>query len=130
MSLSGIISVSGLPGLHKILSHAKNSLIVESLLDGKRRPIYSTQKVSALEDISIYTLEDDIPLADVFQKMYEKEKGKEAPNHKTDTSELRSYLSDIIENVDHDRVYNSDVAKLFQWYNRLVSLKPIGDNHI
>ena len=120
MSLSGIISVSGLPGLHKILSQTKNGLIVESLIDERRRPIYSTQKVSALEDISIYTLDDDMPLADVFEKMYDKEKGKQSLSHKTKPDELRTYLSDLIDNIDHERVYNSDVAKLFQWYNLLI----------
>lgn len=120
MALSGIISVSGLPGLHKILSHTKNGLIVESLIDGKRRPIYSTQKVSSLEDISIYTQEDDMPLKDVFKKIYDKEKGKSIMDHKSDTGKQREYLTSVIKTIDHERVYNSDVAKLFQWYNLLI----------
>ncbi len=120
MSLSGIISVSGLPGLHKILSHTKNGLIVESLDDGKRRPIYASQKVSALDDISIYTKEDDIPLTDVFKLIFDKEKGKTSLDHKLDSSELRTYLSDVLKDIDQDRVYNSDISKLFQWYNILV----------
>ena len=119
MALSGIISVSGLPGLHKVISQTKNGLIVESLIDGRRRPIYSTQKVSSLEDISIYTIEDDVPLEDVFKRMSDKEGGKAALNHKTDPKELRAYLTEVLEEVDHDRVYNSDIAKLFQWYNML-----------
>lgn len=120
MSLSGIISVSGLPGLHKILSHTKNGLIVESLEDEKRRPIYASQKVSALEDISIYTTKDDVPLIDVFKLMLAKEKGKAALDHKKPSDELRAYLSDILKDIDHDKVYNSDIAKVFQWYNILV----------
>lgn len=120
MSLTGIISVSGLPGLHKILSQTKNGLIVESLDDGRRRPVYSSQKVSSLEDISIYTLDDDVPLKDVFMKIHEKQKGKEAPSHKSDPEELRAFLTEVLEDVDHERVYNSDVAKLFQWYNILI----------
>jgi len=120
MALSGIISVSGIPGLHKIISQTKNGLIVESLSDGKRRPIYSTQKVSSLEDISIYTLEDDIPLSNVFKKIFEKENGKKTLSHKIDSQKLREYLSGVVDNIDHDRVYNSDIAKLFQWYNMLV----------
>ena len=119
MALSGIISVSGLPGLHKILTQTKNGLIVESLSDGKRRPIYSTQKVSSLEDISIYTIEDDVPLADIFKSMSEKEDSKKALDHKSDPKKLREYLSEVIENMDHERVYNSDIVKLFQWYNTL-----------
>ena len=120
MALSGIISVSGLPGLHKILAHTKNGLIVESLIDGKRRPVYSTQKVSSLEDISIYTLEEDMPLKDVFKTIFDKEKGKSILDHKTDPAKLREYLTSVVKSIDHDRVYNSDVAKLFQWYNLLI----------
>lgn len=120
MSLSGIISVSGLPGLHKILSHTKNGLIVESLEDEKRRPIYASQKVSALEDISIYTTKDDVPLTDVFKLIFDKEKGKTTLDHKKPADELRTYLSAILKDLDHDKVYNSDISKVFQWYNILV----------
>jgi hypothetical protein len=120
MSLSGIISVSGLPGLHKILSHTKNGLIVESLEDEKRRPIYASQKVSALEDISIYTTKDDVPLSDVFKLIFDKEKGKATLDHKKPADELRAYLTAILKDLDNDKVYNSDIAKVFQWYNILV----------
>ena len=120
MSLSGIISVSGLPGLHKILSHTKNGLIVESLVDGRRRPIYASQKVSALEDISIYTNDEDLPLVDVFKMISEKEGGKAGLDHKSDPEKLREYLTGLVKDLDQDRVYNSDISKLFQWYNLLV----------
>lgn len=125
MALSGIISVSGISGLHKVLSQTKNGLIVESLIDGKRRPIYSTQKVSTLEDISVYTTEDDVPLADVFKLIYEKEGGKKAPDHKSKIEDLRKYLSSVLKNIDHEKVYNSDVAKMFQWYNSLIEKKML-----
>jgi len=119
MPLSDIISVSGLPGLHKVLTHTKTGLIVESLLDGKRRPIYASQKVSALEDISIYTEKEDLPLTDILKLIHDKEKGKKALSHKEDPSKLREYLTGLVKDLDHDRVYNSDIAKLFQWYNTL-----------
>lgn len=125
MALSGIISVSGISGLHKVLSQTKNGLIVESLVDGKRRPIYSTQKVSTLEDISVYTTEDDVPLADVFKLIYDKEGGKKAPDHKSKIEDLRKYLTSVLKNIDHDKVYNSDVAKMFQWYNSLIEKKML-----
>ncbi|MEQ8521610.1 MAG: DUF5606 domain-containing protein, partial [Vicingaceae bacterium] len=112
--------VSGLQGLHKILSHTKNGLIVESFLDGKHRLIYASQKVSALVDISIYTTDEDVPLLEVFKLISEKEKGKTSLDHKLDPQKLRDYLSDLVKDLDHERVYNSDVAKLFQWYNQLV----------
>ena len=120
MPLSDIISVSGIPGLHKILTHSKTGLIVESLLDGKRRPIYASQKVSALEDISIYTENEDLPLADIFKLIHDKENGKQSLNHKDDPAKLREYLTELVATLDQDRVYNSDISKLFQWYNTLV----------
>lgn len=120
MSLSGIISITGFPGLHKILSHTKNGLIVESLTDGKRRPVYSSQKVSTLEDISIYSVKEDVPLKDILMKIFEKENGKKGPDPKSDPAELRKYLTSIEESVDHERVYNSDISKLFFWYNILI----------
>jgi hypothetical protein len=127
MAVSGIISVSGKPGLYKVISQTKNGLIAESLIDAKRMPVYASQKVSALEEISIYTYEDDIPLTEVFDKLYEKTAGKKALDHKSDPEELRTFLASVVENFDQERVYNSDLKKLFQWFNLLVDkglLKP------
>ena len=121
MALETIISITGKPGLYKILSQIKNGLIVESLTDNKRMPVYASEKVSALNDISIYTYDSDIPLKEVYEKMFEKTGGKEAISHKSKPEELRSFLEEIIEDFDQDRVYNSDLKKLFQWYNLLVS---------
>ena len=74
--LKEILSISGKPGLQKLVSNSSNALIVESLIDGKRFPAYSNAKIIALEDISIYTETEDIPLKDVFKRMYDKEEGK------------------------------------------------------
>jgi hypothetical protein len=120
MAVSGIISVSGKPGLYKVISQTKNGLIAESLIDAKRIPVYASQKVSALEEISIYTYEDDIPLTEVFEKIYEKTGGKPALDHKSDAKDLRTFLAEVIENFDQERVYNSDLKKLFQWFNLLI----------
>jgi hypothetical protein len=119
MDLSGIISISGKPGLFKVVAQAKNNIIVESLLDGKRSPAYSTDRISALEDISIYTYEEDKPLAEVFQVIYEKEKGGKVISHKESLNKLTKYLLEVLPNYDEDRVYSSDIKKLFQWYNIL-----------
>ena len=120
MDLSGILSIAGYPGLFKMISQMKTGLVVESLLDGKRMPAYSTQKILALEDISIYTDEDDVPLADVFAKLFEKTSGKTALDPKKATiKELSEFLASVLPNYDRDRVYNSDLKKLFQWYNLL-----------
>ena len=120
MKLTGILSIGGYPGLFKMVSQMKSGLVVESLLDGKRMPAYSTQKILALEDISIYTDEDDVPLADVFGKIAEKSGGKAALNpKKASVKELSDYLGEVLPDYDRDRVYNSDLKKLFQWFNLL-----------
>jgi len=127
MDLSGIISISGRPGLFKVVAQAKNSIIVESVVDKKRFPAYSADRISALDDISIYTHENDKPLKDIFIDMYAKTAGKAALSHKEDFSKLIEFLSDILPNYDEDRVYPSDIKKLFQWFNLLINsgnLKP------
>jgi hypothetical protein len=120
MDLSGILSIAGYPGLFKMISQMKTGLVVESLLDGKRMPAYSTQKILALEDISIYTDEDDVPLAEVFEKLFKKTSGKAAIDpKKASIKELSEFLASVLPNYDRDRVYYSDLKKLFQWYNLL-----------
>jgi hypothetical protein len=119
MDLSGVISISGKPGLYKVVAQSKNNIIVESLQDGKRTPAYSTDRISALEDISIYTYEDDIALKEVYIKIFNKEDGKKAPSHKESLNALTKYLLEVLPNYDEDRVYSSDIKKLFQWYNLL-----------
>lgn len=119
MNLSGIISISGKPGLFKVVAQAKNSVIVESLEDKKRVPAYATDRISALEDISIYTLSEDKPLKEIYRAIYDKENGGVAPSHKEDLSKLKAYLGDILADYDEERVYPSDIKKLFQWYNLL-----------
>jgi hypothetical protein len=120
MDLSGVISISGRPGLYKVIAQGKNSIIVESLVDNKRFPAYATDRISALEDISIYTYDDDKPLKDILSDIYKKQDGKESPSHKEDVSVLQEYLSDILPDYDEERVYPSDIKKLFQWYNLLL----------
>ena len=95
MHLAGIISISGKPGLFKVVASNKTSLVVESLVDGKKTTALPTHRISALEDISIYTEEEDVPLTDVYTTIFEKESGGAAPNHKSDMGELKTYLSAI-----------------------------------
>ena len=121
MNLSGIISISGKPGLSKIVSQTRTGLIVESLLDGKRFPVHGAERVSSLEDISIYTYEDDVLLVEVFKKMYEAANGEQVISHKSSANELSTYLKEVLPNYDEDRVYISDIKKLVQWYNLLQS---------
>jgi hypothetical protein len=119
MDLTGIIAISGRPGLYKVIAQGKNNIIVESLIDNKRFPAYSTDRISALDDISIYTYDDDAPLRDLLTAIHTKEGGKECPSHKEDMKVLQTYLLEILPNYDQERVYPSDVKKMFQWYNLL-----------
>jgi hypothetical protein len=119
MDLTGIIAISGRPGLYKVIAQGKNNIIVESLIDNKRFPAYSTDRISALDDISIYTYDEDAPLRDLLTAIYTKEGGKECPSHKEDMNVLQTYLLEILPNYDQERVYPSDVKKMFQWYNLL-----------
>lgn len=128
MDLSGIISISGRPGLFKVIAQGKNSIIVESLIDNKRFPAYASDKISALDDISIYTIDGDRPLKEIFAAIYTKQNKGAAPSHKEDITVLQSFLVDILPDYDEERVYPSDIKKLFQWYNLLHgsnNLKPL-----
>ncbi|MFZ6052887.1 DUF5606 family protein [Halocola ammonii] len=118
--LKDLLSISGKPGLFKVVTQSKNSLIVESLNDGKKMPVYAAHKISALEDISIYTYSDDVPLAEVYQEIYDKEEGGKAIDpKKSSAQEMRDYMVQVLPDYDEDRVYQSDLKKLFSWYNLL-----------
>lgn len=120
MDFNKIISVTGKPGLFQILSQAKGGVIVESLLDSKRFPITATHNVSSLENIAIYTYEEDIPLLTIFKTMFEKSEGKEAISHKENSKKLEQYFLEILPNYDDERVYTSNIKKVIQWFNILV----------
>lgn len=120
MNLKSIISITGKPGLYKIVSQTKSGFIVESLAEGKKLPVYATDKVSALEDICIYTTTEDMPIIDVYTKVYDTTKGAVAIDHNAKPEELRAYLAKIVPEFDQERVYNSDLKKLFLWFNILI----------
>ena len=117
--LKGILAISGQTGLYKLVAESKNNIIVESLETGKRMPAYSTSKISAHEDIAIFTDADDIPLKDVFKAISEKEDGGKAINHKSSSKELRDYFAEVLPEYDRERVYASDIKKVMLWYNIL-----------
>ncbi len=117
--LKGILAISGQPGLYKLVAEAKNRIIVESLLTGKRMPASPTAKISSLEDIAVYTQTSDIPLKDVLKKIHEHENGGQAISAKSKDNELKKYFGTIISDYDKDRVYISDIKKIFLWYNIL-----------
>ncbi len=117
--LKGILAISGHSGLFKLVAESKNSIIVESLDTKKRMPVYSTAKVSALEDIAIYTYEGDTPLKDIFKSISDKEEGGVALSQKASGKELKAYFEEVVPEFDADRVYVSDIKKVLMWYNAL-----------
>ncbi len=119
MNVTGIIAISGRPGLYKVIAQGKNNIIVESLIDNKRFPAYATDKISALDDISIYTYDEDASLKELLTAIYKKEGGEMCPSHKESLTVLQNYLLELLPNYDQERVYSSDVKKMFQWYNLL-----------
>ena len=120
MDLKEILSIAGRPGLYKTITQAKNGVIVESLSEGKRFTAFSHERISSLEEISIFTEEDDMPLVDVFKMMYEKLEGKQAIDPKSDKEALSKFFDEMIPEYDKERVYTSDIKKVIAWYNALV----------
>ena len=120
MSLSKIISIPGMSGLFKMVAQMRNGgFVVESLSDKKRIPVSSTQRIVMLEDISVYTMEDDMPLKDVFKKMKDQDTLCAGISAKADASELKSTLKKVIPEFDEERVHASDIKKMFVWYSLL-----------
>ncbi len=119
MNLKDILAISGKPGLFKYVSQAKNGIVVEAVIDGKRSPAYATDKVSALDDIAIFTEDGEVKLSEVFDKISEKEDGGKTLSPKSDASELKDYFRQILPAYDQERVYISDIKKVLSWYNLL-----------
>ncbi len=121
MELKDIVAINGKPGLYEIKAQSKGGIIVESLIDSKRFPITVTHNISALNEIAIYTYEEEIPLRVVLKGIGEKESGKEAISHKESGKILTSYFREILPDFDEERVYTSNIKKVLQWYNLLAS---------
>jgi hypothetical protein len=120
MSLDKILSIGGKPGLFKLLTQTRAGFVAESLLDGKKITVSFKSNVSVLSEIAIYTLEEEVPLREVFLKIQEKEEGKKTSiSHKDDKLKLEEYFFEVLPNYDEDRVYASDIKKVIQWYNML-----------
>lgn len=119
MDLTKIISISGKPGLYKLVSQAKTGFIVEDLEKAKKVSISANNNVSLLENVAIYGVSEEFPLKDVFERIYNKENGGPAINHKESGANLRKYIEEVLPEYDESRVYDSDLKKLFQWYNIL-----------
>ena len=121
MDLTKIMTISGKGGLFKLVAQTKTGAIVESLVDMKRFPVFTHEKMSTLEEISVYTVDQDLPLKDVMKKIFEKEGGQPCIDSKADGATLRRYFEEIVPDFDQERVYTSDIKKILAWYNLLQS---------
>lgn len=123
MDLSNILAIAGKAGLFKLVSQTKTGAIVESLLDGKRTPAFRNDKISSVSEICMFTNNEDYPLSEVFRNIYNKEnKGQISIDFKkVSTKDLYAYFSEVLPDIDEDRVYPSDVKKALSWYNLLLS---------
>jgi hypothetical protein len=125
MKLKDILAISGKSGLFKFVSQGRNGIIIESFEDQKRTVAPSSAKVSALDDIAIFTDTEEVPLAAIFRKIFEKEAGKECISHKSDDKIIKAYFAELLPEYDRNRVYTSDMKKVYHWYNTLVKLNMI-----
>lgn len=117
--LSKILSITGKPGLYRMVAQAKTGVIVESLVDGKRFQAFTHDKVSSLEEISVFTDTDDKPLREILKTIKEKTEGGKAPDPKADNQKLKEFFETIMPNYDRDKVYVSHMKKIYAWYNLL-----------
>ncbi|MGM0566864.1 MAG: DUF5606 domain-containing protein [Bacteroidota bacterium] len=127
MELREVLSIAGKPGLHKLVKQTHNGMIVESLDGGKRFPVFAQDQISSLEEISIFTETEDMPLREVLQKIAEKHENQKAPNPKKISSEeLKNYFRDVVPEYDEDQVYVSHIKKIISWYNALQQHDMLG----
>jgi hypothetical protein len=122
MILKDILAISGEHGLFKFIAQGKNAIIIEHLETKKRSSAYGSAKVSSLEDIAIFTENEDVPLGKVFDLIYEKENGGPAVDSKADNNKLRTWFEGILPEYSKDKVYTSDIKKVALWYNILHNL--------
>jgi len=118
-----ILSISGKPGLYRLVSRGNNTLIVESITGPKRRmPAFATDRITSLGDIAMFTEDDDVALWQVLKNLGEKEESKKSSldYKKCSAEELHTYFGEVLPDYDRDRVHDSDIKKLIQWYNILV----------
>lgn len=125
MDLSKIMSISGKNGLFKLISQGKNNFIVESLEDGKRVPAFSHDGIATLDNISIFTEEEDVSLTSVFQAIFKKENGNPVPSSINDNTSIKKYFQEVLPNYDKERVYVSNIKKVISWYNLLIKYNLI-----
>lgn len=119
--IKGILSISGRPGLYKLIQSGRGSLIVEQLGTGKRLPVQQRDRVISLADVAMYTNGDDVALGNVLDSLAKVAEGKEVDVKTVETEGIRDFFAKVLPDYDRDRVHISDIRKLISWYNLLVS---------
>ncbi|MCV6628292.1 MAG: DUF5606 domain-containing protein [Flavobacteriaceae bacterium] len=121
MDIDKILAIGGKPGLYELKAQTRGGFVAQSLKDGKKISVSIRHQVSLLSEIAVYTLTQELPLREVFQKIKEKENGqKTAISHKAPKIELEEFFFEVLPDYDEDRVYASDIKKIVQWYNLLI----------
>lgn len=119
IDLEGIISISGKPGLYRLLKGSSKGMIIESIESGKRFPVDPHNSISRLDEVQIYTEDGELPLGELFAKIHEKEGGGRSIDHRSSKEDLIEKFEEILPEYDKESVYPSDIKKCFQWYNLL-----------
>lgn len=127
MDLKKIMTISGQPDLFELISNTTKGIIVESIVTKKRMQAFAQQRVNSLGDIAVYTQEDEIPLQEVFLKIYKKENGGQCLSHKSSAAEIKAYFEDFFPEYDRDRVQFSAMKRIIKWYNLLQEHNLIDD---
>jgi hypothetical protein len=119
MSFQKILAISGKPGLYELKVQTRSGFVAEALLDGKKITVGLRSNVSLLSEIAVYTYNEEVKLIEIFKTIAAKENGAPTISHKESDDKLRSYFREILPEFDEDRVYTSDIKKIFNWYNIL-----------
>jgi len=120
MDLNKILSIAGKPGLYKLVAQSKNGLIIESLIDGKRMNAFMNEKISSLEEISLFSHSEDVALKDVLRNMFNLTNGQKAIDNKADDVKIKELFGQVVPDYDQERVYVSHMRKVIGWYNLLL----------
>jgi hypothetical protein len=119
MSFQKILAISGKPGLYELKVQTRSGFVAESLLDGKKITVSLRSNVSLLTEIAVFAYNEEVKLIDIFKSIATKENGEATVSHKETDDKLKSYFREILPEYDEDRVYTSDIKKIFNWYNIL-----------
>ncbi len=120
-NLDKVLTIAGKPGLFRMVAQTRTGVIAVSLVDQKKIVTNLGQQINVLSEIRVFGLKDEMPLNDVFERMFQLEKGQSARvKPKASKDELESYFFEVFQDYDEDRVYSSDIKKIIQWYNLLL----------